>query len=762
MEPTRRMSVLTDQELNQVDPRWLDALASLNQIGAAINRLRPQDDAGGTHSVQTALCLIVESAIKVVPGASAVIYTYDPAQRAFDLQSRVSAGEPKEVVPDDAPRAEGIGARAIAQRRRVVSYEEPDLDIHPAKVQAGAQAMACFPLVVADQAVGVLYVYLHQHRPFGQFELLMLDNLMNQAAMAIHQARRLAEVQRNLEAKEDELSRLRRAGLLISSRQDLKQTLEVILEMALEVTGAEYGIFRLMDKSGRSLITRAVAGAYLGRPLVEALPMDQPSVMGWVAEHRQPVCISDLRTPPWNRIYYPLDVDLKMRSELAVPLIGASGRLEGVLNLESPDVGAFSEQDSHQLQALATQAVIAIQEVRLLDALKEVAQQLLVQPCELVLRYLVDLACDQLNAAASAIWTVEGNELALQAASAGYQRGERLPLHGSLTGEVVRSGVPVRADNVRTDPRFHRADLASAQRWDRALIVPLLSSDHPEPIGAFSVYSTVSGSSRFTESVWDEKVLTCLAHYAALAVHNTVRQQALRTAQEQHAVAETFAVVGDVAANLLHHLNNKVGTIPVRVQGIQTKCEPALQADPYLAGNLAEIERSATDAMAAVRENLVHLRPIHLAPVDVATCVQAAIQAARLPLGVSCHQRGLEDLPAVLAGRQSLSLVFSNLFENAVDAMKGEGTITVEGSSGGDWVQVTVGDSGPGIDPTLHDRVFELDYTGRGQTRTGKLGFGLWWVKTLMARLGGTVSIESDGLHGTTFRLRLPRAESAS
>ena len=82
---------------------------------------------------------------------------------------------------------------------------------------------------------------------------------------------------------------------------------------------------------------------------------------------------------PGLGIYYPLDYSLEMRSELAVPLIGAGGRLEGVLNLESPPIAAFSEQDSHLLQALATQAVIAIQEVRLMDALQEVADRLLVQ-----------------------------------------------------------------------------------------------------------------------------------------------------------------------------------------------------------------------------------------------------------------------------------------------------------------------------------------------------------------------------------------------
>jgi GAF domain-containing protein len=739
----------------QTDPRLLDALASLNQIGAAINRIGP----GDRVSVGETLHLIAESAIKVVPGASAVIYTYNQAQHAFSPASRVSAGEWTTPVPGDEPRPDGMGMRAIGQRRRVLSCEEHDLDIHPAKVHAGAKAVACFPLIVAEQAVGALYVYLHQERQFSQLELLMLDNFVNQAAMAIYQAHRLASVQRDLARAEDELNRLRRAGLLISSRLRLEETLEAILQMALEVTNAHYGIFRLVDKSGQNLITRAIAGEGLGRPLVEALPINGTSIMGWVARHRQPACIHDLHAEPWVHIYYPLDADLEMRSELAVPLIGASGRLEGVLNLESPEVGAFSEQDSHLLQALATQAVIAIQEVRLLDALQEVAQLLLTQPCQRVLARLVELACDLLNAAASAIWTLEDDQLLLQVASAGYQHGERLPLHSSLTGQAIINRGPVTTDDVRTDPRFNRPDLACAQDWTQALIVPLLASDDREPVGAFSVYRASSAPGRFAESEWDKKVLTCLAHYAALAVHNAVRQEALRAVQEQHAVAETFAAVGDIAANLLHYLNNKVGTIPVRIQGIQDKCRSALLADLYLAANLAEIERSACEAMEAVRENLSHLHPIHLAPVDVAACVTAGVAAAGLPAGIRVQVEGLDDLPSVVAGQQSLTLVFTNLLENAADAMKGDGIVTIRGAIRNGWVEVVVSDSGPGIAPELHDRIFELNFSGRGSTRAGKLGFGLWWVKTLMVRLGGSVVVESDGCHGTTFRLRLPRAE---
>lgn len=738
-------------------PRLLEALASLNQIGTTINQLGP----GEQVDMEETLRLIVESAIKVVPAASAVIYSYNATRHAFDPASRASAGERLAPATSQGPRSAGLGMRAVEQRRRVLSYEEHDLTLPTRDLSDGPRVAACFPLIVADQSLGALYVYLFEERSLSQLELLMLDNFVNQAAMAIYHARRLSSIQRNLARKDHELIRLRRAGLLISSRPRLKETLEAILEMALEVTNARYGIFRLVDKIGRNLISHAVAGEELNRPLVEALPIRSTSVMGWVAQHRQPLLIPDLRAKPWSEIYYPLDSDLEMRSELAVPLINASGRMEGVLNLESPQVGAFSEQDSHLLQGLATQAVIAIQEIRLLDALQEVTMRLLTLPHQEVLDHLVELACDLLNAAASVIWILEDDELIAQATSVVHPRGDRVPLHRSLAGQAILSGGPVTADDVRTDERFHRRDLARKQGWTRALVVPMLSADSSEPVGAFSVYSREADPGRFAESEWDNKILTILAHHAALAVQSAARQEALHAAQEQRSVAETFAAIGDIAANLLHHLNNKVGTIPVRVQGIEDKCQLTLSNDPYLAKNLQEIERSALEAMEAVRDNLYHLRPIHLMPINVDTCVGEAIKAISPPDSVRVHSEGLETLPPVVAGERTLTLVFTNLLDNAVRAMEGEGRIIIQGTARDGWAEVVVGDDGPGIAPERHDRIFELNFSARNSPGKGKLGFGLWWVKTLIARLGGSVTVESDGQHGTAFRLRLPCKEDS-
>jgi len=413
------------------------------------------------------------------------------------------------------------------------------------------------------------------------------------------------------------------------------------------------------------------------------------------------------------------------------------------------------------LQSLATYAITAIQEARLLAALQEVAQRLISQPYQEVLDHISIVTNDLLNASSNAIWLLGDNaELTLAASNGGYKPGDKIPLHASLTGQAILLKQTISINDIKSDTQFDHQDLVDSQNWSRALIVPLLTGDDGIVLGAFSVFNTDSDPGRPAESGWDEKVLTFLAHYAVLAIQNENRQLALRASQEQRWMAETFAAVGDISSNLLHNMNNKVGTIPVRVQTIQDKYHLTLETDPYLAKNLAEIERCATEAMQIVQENLSHLRPIHMEQVYVAPRIESAIQSAHVPPNIDIRTSGLESLPMVIAGGQSLTFMFKNLIENAIEAMNGKGLIKITGQKQSGHVEILVTDSGPGISQELHDQIFELDFSGEsGMARPGKLGFGLWWVKALMTRLGGSVTVESDGQHGTTFCLRLPSAE---
>jgi signal transduction histidine kinase len=163
--------------------------------------------------------------------------------------------------------------------------------------------------------------------------------------------------------------------------------------------------------------------------------------------------------------------------------------------------------------------------------------------------------------------------------------------------------------------------------------------------------------------------------------------------------------------------------------------------------------------MQVVRESLDHLRPIQLHPVSVAAAVHEAVASIRLPEAVQVECQGLDQLPLVQAGANRLTLVFNNLLENAADAMESQGKIRLEGAVRGQWVEVRISDTGPGIPPHLHERIFEFSYSSRPSAHPGKLGFGLWWVKSLMTRFGGKVAVESASTRGTTFILNLPVAQ---
>lgn len=745
-----------DSIVTASDEALIKALTRLNEISARINHL------GMGQDVRATLELIAISAVEVVAAgtgtpqsgeqASAVIWIYDEARHEFDLASRFSAGEPAGTSINDFPRPNGLGRRAIRLRRRLLSYEAGFPHIHPLKQAVGARVLVCYPLIVSSEIVGVLYVYRCDNRHFSEIELLILDNFVHLAGMAIYHGRQMGGLSQALSRKVRELEKLRRASHLISSRTNLNETLQEILAIGLDMTAAQYGSFEMYDKQQDLLIISALAGSNQPPSAGPPLPVNEQSVVGWVALHRESVLIEDLHTPPWPDIYQPLPGNQEMRSELAVPLIGAGGGLEGVLNIESPQPNAFTKEDQHLLEALATQATIAIQEIRLLDTMQEIVQVLLTAPLDELLKLIIVRACELINVASGAIWLVaEPDTLVLRQSTENQRLGEQISVSRSLTGQAIKLGQPLAIDNVRAHPYFQSHNLADEKGWVSALVVPLLAPHpHELPVGGFILYA--SHLRDFSE--WDKKLLTCLANHAAVAIRDAEQLSRLKETQERQAIAETFAAVGDVGANLLHQLNNKFGAISARVQGIEDKCEEALESWPYLANNLQDISRSTRQAMQIVRDSMVPLRPLHAQPVEVVACVERALQRAKPDPAIKITRAGLDNLPKVLAGEQQLEMVIYNLLDNACKAMPNGGELRIEGRPQNREVAITVADNGPGIPADRQERIFEF---GTAVEQSGKnLGFGLWWVKTFVDRFGGRVDVESEPGQGAAFTVWLP------
>jgi GAF domain-containing protein len=743
----------------------LSALTILRESADEINRLSVENTtADGMRLIaDTAVCLVNRGK---EDEPAAVIWAYDAEQAAFDPSSRISAGEAEGPPPEDFPRPEGIGAQAVRGRRRFLSYEEPSMPIQDGKLRRGIRTLVCYPLMVADRPTGALYISLKSKRRFSREELLSLDLLAVQAAVAIHNTRRFEVFNRALQRKVDELERLHSAEQLISSRR----TLHEILRTAVELTRASHGSFRLIDKRKGTLQLAALSGEeeQSANPIEPDLPMDESySVVGWVAVHRQGVRIGDLRRDPWKKIYRPLHSKGRMFSELATPLLGAGKALEGVINLESPQTNAFSEDDQRLMEALATQAVIALQEARLLEALEEVTIRMTQWPLDKLLAFIIQQACDLINAPHGVVWVLSAEDpqtLVVRAATAGHTPGETLPLAGSMIGISLRERRPLTSPDVGRDPRFLRRELARKMRWVSGMIVPLLMRDGT-PRGALTLYT--SESREFSE--WDQRLLTWLANHTAIAVQDAETLDQLAQARERQTLAETFAALGDVAANLLHRVNNLVGIIPVRVQGVLEK-RPAVREDAYMSSALAEIEENARTAMAAAREAMAYLRPVKLTPTSVDICLQTALERLNLPQGIRVATEGVDSLPRVLAGEEQLRLVFFNLIENASDALAGTDgsagitpTIRIEGREIADpldgpkrQVEILLSDNGPGVPPERRENIFDLAFSTKRSPR--KLGFGLWWVKTLITRLGGEIRLSDCGEPGCKFLIRLPAA----
>ena len=477
----------------------------------------------------------------------------------------MAAGEGPAPLLGDTPRPDGMGATALARRERVLSYEEVTLTFHPLKFGAGIRTSACYPLLVAGQPVGALYIALHSDRRFTPEELLLLDTFVHLAAVAIYNTRQYEGLTRALERKVDELERLQQADRLISSRRNLDETLQEILKSALNLTGAEHGSFRLLDRRENVLRLRALMGD-AGQPTApETLPLDFDSgVVAWVARQRQPARIDDLHEAPWSHIYRPLTGERQMRSELAVPLLGSGGGLMGVLNVESPRLAAFDAEAQSVLSALATQATIAIQEAELLDTIEDVTERIAVRTPDAVFALLLERACDLLNAPHAAVWELDRGDpdsLVLRAYHGDFPAGYKVPVAGSLLGSAVLTRLPVVAGDLASDPRLGRRDLAESMGWAAALIVPLSIRDG-QPRGALACTPPRRAPSPIGTRACSPRWPTTRPSHSSWPRP----WSRSKLAEERQAVAETFAVLGDISANLLHRVNNLVGTIPVKVQ----------------------------------------------------------------------------------------------------------------------------------------------------------------------------------------------------
>jgi two-component system sensor histidine kinase HydH len=237
--------------------------------------------------------------------------------------------------------------------------------------------------------------------------------------------------------------------------------------------------------------------------------------------------------------------------------------------------------------------------------------------------------------------------------------------------------------------------------------------------------------------------------------------QDLREIEELKAEVERakhLAAIGRLAAGVAHEVRNPLSSLKGFAQFLRGKFQPGSDEERYSDIMIEEVERLDR----VVQELLDFARPVEAVrkPVDPNSLVAESLALVSEDAGfrdVTIVRRLADGLPDVYVDQFQMRQVLLNLMLNAMEAMSGGGSLTVESaleSDGGERPQVcvSVSDTGPGMAEEELEKLFEPFYT----TKQEGTGLGLTIVSRLVEQNGGRVSVRSTQGEGTTFSLRLP------
>jgi signal transduction histidine kinase len=742
---------------------------------------------------------IADSAMRLFRAWSVVVCRYDGEQLHLEAASGgrpSSADEIRDQFPLRPGPGSAIGASILTRAvHHVGDAQASDQDprLREAARARGFRSAVAAPMLRDGEPAGALVVTRAEARPFSEAEIELLRTFAAQAVIAIENVRLVSALQeRNRalsEALEQQTATSEILRVISSSPTDTQPVFDAIVGNAVRLCGALY------------CVVWRYAGGLAHVASTHDIPPDQLDVMRRTYPrpiqddpiHTRVTAGRTLEIPDIDRIPDPPTQALPdtrdrwrargVRSVVVVPM-RRDVEVVGAIGVTHRDAGAFSPRRVELLKTFADQAVIAIENARLfgelqerthelgrsvdqLRALSEVGQAVSsTLDLDAVLQAIVTRASQLAGSRGCSIWeydeqaevfhlratTILDAEIAAILRSAGLGKGV-----GAI-GRAALTRAPVEIPDVSAAGAYEgplREALIRAGGGS-VLTIPLLHEDRI--LGGLTVSRRATGE--FPPEL--VALLTAFAAQSAIALQNARLFRELEAKSRELEIASRHK--SQFLANMSHELRTPLNAIlgygEMLADGIYGELPPPAR------DVLGRVDASGRHLLGLINDVLdlskieagqLSLALAEYSMQEVAQTVIVSVEALAAEKGLALGLDMAPDLPAGRGDQRRLTQVLLNLVGNAIKFTE-QGGVGVRVAVADGAFEIAVRDTGPGIAPADHERIFEeFQQADTATTRPkGGTGLGLAIARRIVALHGGRLWVESTLGEGATFRITVP------